>query len=417
MAADYTNRLLPQFQASWDHMRETQASPFRSLCMPGCCESGLCAEEAGTRLNLFGVNTLGIGTLVDSLWAVKRLVYDERELSLPELQGQLAGDFPDKCLLNRCRNLPGKYGSDNPETNALAAEFAHHVADLVLDSRLEHNVRPYPALFIFTAWAQMTIAATPDGRRSGEAVSYGVGPSVLCNGKTPTSVLKSSALTANDRCGCGNPMFVTMNRADVHGDAGRRRLRQTVETYFREGGYHVHMNILDAGRLREARLAEIPVYFGEVLSEEAHYDLDVKRFAALVATTSNDAYNALVCTNLGPEIGRTNVFEIPTIREQAERKSLSFTLGGRPLTRDPELRSLDFQLEHIRGWGFQATRITEEFSYQEYLDSRAEGARVILWRKPSGKLVFRATTEKSSPEPGDLVISFAPPRAEKKSTE
>ena len=185
----------------------------------------------------------------------------------------------------------------------------------------------------------------------------------------------------------------------------------------KEAGIPVMIADTAWSRLREARLAEIPVYFGEVLSEEAHYDLDVKRFAALIATTSNDAYNALVCTNLGPEIGRTNVFEIPTIREQAERKSLSFTLGGRPLTRDPELRSLDFQLEHIRGWGFQATRITEEFSYQEYLDSRAEGARVILWRKPSGKLVFRSTTEKSSPEPGDLVISFAPPRAEKKSTE
>lgn len=168
-------------------------------------------------------------------------------------------------------------------------------------------------------------------------------------------------------------------------------------------------------RLREARLAEIPVYFGEVLSEDAHYELDVKRFAAVIATTSNDAYNALVCTNLGPEIGRANVFEIPTIREQAERKSLSFTLGGRPLTHNPELRSLDFQLEHIRGWGFQTTRITEEFSYRQYLDSRAEGARVLLWRKPSGKLVFRAATEKSNPEAGDLVISFAPPRTELKS--
>lgn len=167
-------------------------------------------------------------------------------------------------------------------------------------------------------------------------------------------------------------------------------------------------------RLRESRLAEIPVYFGEVLSEDAHYELDVKRFAAVIATTSNDAYNALVCTNLGPEIGRANVFEVPTVREQAERKSLNFTLGGRPLTRDPELRSLDFQLEHIRGWGFQTTRITEEFSYQQYLDSRAEGARVLLWRKPSGRLVFRAATEKSSPEPGDLVISFTPPRPEKK---
>ena len=167
-------------------------------------------------------------------------------------------------------------------------------------------------------------------------------------------------------------------------------------------------------RLREARLAEIPVCFGEILSEEAHYDIEVKRFAALIATTSNDAYNALVCTNLGPEIGRANVFEIPTVREQAERKSLSFTLGGRPLTRDPELRSLDFQLEHIRGWGFQATRITEEFSYQDYLDSRAEGARVILWRKPAGKLVFRVATDKGNPEAGDLVISFAPPRTELK---
>ncbi|MDA1040230.1 MAG: sodium:proton antiporter [Planctomycetota bacterium] len=185
-------------------------------------------------------------------------------------------------------------------------------------------------------------------------------------------------------------------------------------TTLKETGIPVMIADTAWSRLREARLAEIPVYFGEVLSEEAHYDLDVKRFAALIATTSNDAYNALVCTNLSPEIGRANVFEIPTVREQAERKSLSFTLGGRPLTRDPELRSVDFQLEHFRGWGFQVTRITEEFSYQHYLDSRVAGARVLLWRKPSGKLVFRATTDKSNPEPGDLVISFAPPRAEKK---
>ncbi len=185
-------------------------------------------------------------------------------------------------------------------------------------------------------------------------------------------------------------------------------------TTLKETGIPVMIADTAWSRLREARLAEIPVYFGEVLSEEAHYDLDLKRFAALIATTSNDAYNALVCTNLSPEIGRPNVFEIPTVREQAERKSLSFTLGGRPLTRDPELRSVDFQLEHFRGWGFQVTRITDEFSYQHYLDSRVAGARVLLWRKPSGKLVFRATTDKSNPEPGDLVISFAPPRAEKK---
>lgn len=166
-------------------------------------------------------------------------------------------------------------------------------------------------------------------------------------------------------------------------------------------------------RLREARLAAIPIYFGEVLSEDAHYELDVKRFAAVIAATSNDAYNALICTNLGPEVGRANVFEVPSEREQAERKSLSFTLGGRPLTRDPELRLLDFQRDHIRGWVFQTTRLSETFTYQNYLDNRAEGTRVILWRKPTGRILFRTTTEKSHPEAGDLVIAFAPPRRDK----
>jgi len=166
-------------------------------------------------------------------------------------------------------------------------------------------------------------------------------------------------------------------------------------------------------RLREARLAAIPIYFGEVLSEDAHYELDVKRFAAVIAATSNDAYNALACTNLGPEVGRANVFEVPSEREQAERKSLSFTLGGRPLTRDPELRLLDFQLDHVRGWVFQTTRLSETFTYLNYLDNRAEGTRVILWRKPTGRILFRTTSEKSNPEAGDLVIAFAPPRRDK----
>jgi len=252
MATDYADRL-KEFQARWDRMRDFQASPFRSLCMPGCCESGLCAEEAGTRFNLYGVDTLGLGTLTDSLWSVQRLVYDTAQLSLSELRQQVEDNFPDEELLAQCRNLPGKYGSDSPETNALADEFANHVADLVLGSRMENGVQPFPALFIFTAWAQMNIAATPDGRRNGEPVSYGVGPSVYCNGKTPTSVLNSSALAANDRCACGNPMLVTLNRSDIRGEAGHRRIRQIVETYFRQGGFHIHLNILDADQLREAK--------------------------------------------------------------------------------------------------------------------------------------------------------------------
>ena len=252
MAADYAERL-KQFQARWNRLRDFEASPFRSLCMPGCCESGLCAEEAGTRFNLFGVNILGLGTLIDSLWSVQRLVYETGQLSLADLRQQTEDNFPDEHLLAQCRNLPGKYGSDSPETNGLTDDLANHIADLVLINPLANGVQPFPGLFIFTGWAQMSIPATPDGRRNGEPVSYGVGPSVYCTGKTPTSVLNSAALAANDRCGCGNPLFLTLNRSDVRGEAGLKRIRHIVETYFGQGGFHIHLNILSADELREAK--------------------------------------------------------------------------------------------------------------------------------------------------------------------
>jgi len=163
-------------------------------------------------------------------------------------------------------------------------------------------------------------------------------------------------------------------------------------------------------RIREARLADIPTYFGEILSEDAHFEVNLQRFSAVIAATPNDAYNALVCTDLGPEVGRGNVFEIPTVRERAERKTLAFTLGGRPLTRDPELLLFDYQLGHARGWRFQVTRLSNELPYDAYLANRAEGTRVILWQKPSGRLFFRATTETASPAAGDRIIAYAPPR-------
>ena len=63
----------------------------------------------------------------------------------------------------------------------------------------------------------------------------------------------AAALAANDRCACGNPLLISLNRSDVEGDAGRRRIRQMVETYFGQGGFHLHFNIIDAAQLREAK--------------------------------------------------------------------------------------------------------------------------------------------------------------------
>jgi NhaP-type Na+/H+ or K+/H+ antiporter len=161
--------------------------------------------------------------------------------------------------------------------------------------------------------------------------------------------------------------------------------------------------------LAEARLANIPVYFGEVLSEAAHHSIDPKRFSNLIATGDNDAYNALVCTDFGPELGRSHVFQIGRVDEKA-RQALSFTLGGRSLTKEP-VSFLDLREKLLQGWTFQLTRLTDEFSWEDYKATRPEGAMILLWVKPSGAISF-ATAASNSPGQNDRILSFAQPKDE-----
>ena len=168
--------------------------------------------------------------------------------------------------------------------------------------------------------------------------------------------------------------------------------------------------------LSHARLSDIPVFFGEVLSENAHHTIEPKRYANLIAATDNDAYNALVCTDFGPELGRSNVFQIGR-EEEGNHRALSFTLGGRPLTK-PGLSFHNFRERFRDGWTFQVTGLTEEYGYDDYKADRPEETAVILWIRPSGDIVF-ASIASANPVAGDHVLSFGLPNGshEKESSE
>lgn len=164
-------------------------------------------------------------------------------------------------------------------------------------------------------------------------------------------------------------------------------------------------------RISQARLAEIEAWYGEVLSEAAHHNLNLSRFDYLLAATDNDAYNALVCTDFGPEMGRSDVFQIGKLAE-SDRRAMNFTIGGQPLFKPAkdfaELRDL-----MVDGWNFQATRLTDEFGYERFVETRAEGTHVMLWIRASGVLVFAAGEGSGTPAEGDTIISFGPRRADR----
>jgi NhaP-type Na+/H+ or K+/H+ antiporter len=174
-------------------------------------------------------------------------------------------------------------------------------------------------------------------------------------------------------------------------------------------------------RLFEARRDGVPVYYGEILSEAAEHRLDLSQYGALIAATDNDAYNALVCTDLGPEIGRSNVFQLGRTRtqasangdvERAERHQLHFTVGGRTLFREG-LEYVQLLKLHGQGWEFTRTRLSEEFTYDDFLASRAPETKVLFLLKADQRLAFSTTADRVKAGPGDTVISYGPPRENK----
>jgi hypothetical protein len=173
----------------------------------------------------------------------------------------------------------------------------------------------------------------------------------------------------------------------------------------------IPVTIADANwnHLADARQAGLDTFYGDPLSEHSHHNLNTERYNALVAATDNDAYNALVCTDFGPDIGRNNVYEIGGQREQSDRRAMHFTIGGRQLFK-PGLDFRELRERHNAGWTFQTTRLTDEFDREAYLTSRAEDARVILWRRPDGTLIFEAGSSGARVQEGDVILSFAPPR-------
>jgi formate C-acetyltransferase len=217
----------------------------------GCIARNLPLEAGAAPYNLVGINILGLGTLVDSLHAVREVVFTHGELSLAALATAMAADFPDDALRERLRRLPGRYGTDDAATNALAREVSTRIARMVLDSRLDNGVRPYPGFFAFSADIYARGAATPDGRRRDDLISYGVGPAAIDS--TPTAILAAAAHAAHALAACGNPLALTLARSDIAGPDGWRVIQHLVEAYFALGGSHLHVNVLTVDELRQAQ--------------------------------------------------------------------------------------------------------------------------------------------------------------------
>lgn len=162
--------------------------------------------------------------------------------------------------------------------------------------------------------------------------------------------------------------------------------------------------------LRDARYQGLPIFYGEILSERAEHHIDFNRFGHLIAATDNDDYNALLCTDFGPEFGRGNVLQVGRPPSDTDRHSLAVTLGGRPFLDDIGGHAM-LNGRVAAGWGFRRTTLTADFDEDDLIARTDDaGGRLVLVRR--GDSLRWLSGERPSLQEGDVVLSFVPGAAD-----
>lgn len=161
-------------------------------------------------------------------------------------------------------------------------------------------------------------------------------------------------------------------------------------------------------RLSPVRQAGIPTYHGEILAEATEDRLDLTQFQVLAATSDNEAYNALVCSEFAPEIGRDNVYQLGDARDDDDPRSLPESLRGRALF-SSGLGVEDIVSREEQGWTFRKTRITEQFDFDACKADLPEDADMLLLLRQSGAMRFFTHASRPTAQPGDTILSYVPP--------
>jgi len=246
-----------------------QPTPYLSLLVRGCAESGWDVTEGGAELSFTTLEGVTYATTVDALLAVKYLVYDKKECTLPELIEALKHNWEGfEILQSKALYRAPKYGRDDPE----ADEMARRVMDLWTSEVWKYKTlstgRQFrPGMLSWNYWvgAGYILKASANGRKESQFLSNAICPSngADINGPTANSNSVGKALGGKAEPGDyleyvnylpnGASHTITFNSSMV-GDADHKeKFKSFLRGYIENGGTALQVNILDPDMLRDAQ--------------------------------------------------------------------------------------------------------------------------------------------------------------------
>ena len=252
--------------------QEMVPRPFLSSCIESCLETGKDLSQGGAKYNVGPVITgIGLAVASNSLAVIKKLVFEDKETTMEELDRALSADWEGyEELRKKAREVP-KYGNDDDYVDEIAIKMANWYYQEIHQYKDVFG-SPFNTAFMgISNYIPMgrVLAATPCGRKNGEPSSEGVSPYVGSDKSTPLAAMRSAAKVNQEIHSGGTLLNLRLNHELVATRRGQANLGAMIQAFFALGAFHVQFNTLSSEVLRRAQ--EKPEDYKDLLVRVAGY--------------------------------------------------------------------------------------------------------------------------------------------------
>lgn len=230
-------------------------SPFLSIIISDCIKNGRDYNAGGARYNTTYVQGVGIGSITDSLSAIKYHVFEKKNLTMEKLLFALNNDFEgSKDVQQLLLNKTPRYGNDDDFADGIMKEVFDAYYNEVNERKnmkggcYRIDMLPTTCHVYFGS----VIGASADGRKAGLPLSEGISPVQGSEHEGPTAVLKSAAKMDHLRTG-GTLLNMKFTPQLLQNEEGIRALAGLIRSYFKLDGHHIQFNVIEKETLLEAQ--------------------------------------------------------------------------------------------------------------------------------------------------------------------
>lgn len=246
-------------------------TPYLSCLVKGCADKGLDVTQGGAEISLTTLEAVTYATTVDSLLAIKYLVFDEKKCTMAQLIAALKDNWEGHEVLQAlAKNRAPKYGRDDDAADAMAKQVMDFWTAETWKHKTQSTGRQFrPGMLSWNYWAGdgYVMAASADGRAKGQFLSNAICPSNGADINGPTananSVGKALGGMAVDGKGDwedylnsmpnGASHTITFNPSIIKDPEHRDKFKAFLKGYAQNGGTCLQVNILDSDMLLDAQ--------------------------------------------------------------------------------------------------------------------------------------------------------------------